>query len=115
MTIYNIIMALLVLVAIAGLLAIFLRPDPLAEVELEEEEDQFTLEFLVNALLHYVNDYQNLNVEELDMNKQNIEKIQRDKEKLEAAIKSCPYGDKDSKKYLKELTKQVLTTQFGIN
>lgn len=115
MTIYNVIMAVLVITAIVVGLFLFLRPDPLANSEVEEKEDVFSLDYLIHGILHYVDDYQNLNVEELDMNKLNIEKIERDKAKLEGAIKNCAFGDKDSKKYLLELIMQALTTKFDVS
>lgn len=114
MSFYSVIMIVFILAGIAGVLIAFLRPDPLADLEVKEEIDVFDLGYLIKSTLEYVNDYQNLNVEELDMNKQNIEKIAREQDTINSAEAMCAYGDKDSKHFLKEFVKTALTKNFGV-
>ena len=114
MSFYSVIMIVFILAGIAGVLIAFLRPDPLADLEVKEEIDIFDLDYLTKSILEYVNDYQNLNVEELDMNKQNIEKIAREQDTINSAEAMCAYGDKDSKHFLKEFAKTALTKNFGV-
>ena len=105
MSFYSVIMIVFILAGIAGVLIAFLRPDPLADLEVKEEIDIFDLDYLTKSILEYVNDYQNLNVEELDRNKQNIEKIAREQDTINSAEAMSAYGDKDSKHFLKEFAK----------
>lgn len=114
MSLYQIIMMVIVIIAIIVVLVTFLKPDPLADLDVEEEVDTFSLDYLVHAMLSYVNEYQNLNVESLDSNKRTIEKIERDQNSINSATKVCSFGDRDSKFFLRELTKQALIKNFGI-
>ena len=114
MSLYQVVMMAIIIIAIIIFLIIFFRPDPSVEV-VTEEEDKLTTDYLVRAMLDYVGEYQNLNVESLDANRSTIEKIKRDQESINKATKNCSFGDRDSKLFLRELTKQALIKNFGIN
>lgn len=108
MTLYNVIMFLIVLVATVVGLFIYLKPDPLAG-EIEEEEDKFSYEYLLTRVREEFNHYKKLNVAELDLNKAQSDKIERDKKQLNSALRTCYLGDLNSKRYVKEFIKQLLT------
>lgn len=115
MTIYHIIMMALIVTAVGAVLFVFLRPDSLSVLDDEAPVDIFSIDYLTTAVLEYTNNYQNMNVDELDMNKQTIEKIAKEQETITEAISLCAFGDKDSKHFLKELIKSTLTKNYEIS
>lgn len=115
MTVYNVIMLLLVVAVIITVLVAFLKPGSHEDIDDDEvEEDPFSVSSLVKGMLSYVNEHQNLNVEDLNFNRRYIEKILRDQDSIDAAIKTCAFGDRDAKRYMRELVKQKLVSEFDI-
>lgn len=114
MTLYNVIMFLVVAASIVAAVLIYFKPDPLAG-ELDSEEDHFSLEYLTQHTKEQVNDFLKLNVAELDMNKTQSDRIEANKKMLRKAMNTCYVGDSNSKGYVKEYIKQVLTGILGIS
>ena len=114
MSLYNIIMVILVLAVFSVFLFIFLRPDASAGV-LEEEEDIYSLSYLLNGVKDSFDDFLKLNVSELNLNKMQSEKIDISKKELQVAKRTCAVGDKDAKNAIKEFIKQTLVGSLTIN
>lgn len=114
MNAYNIIMSAVIIIAIFVVLYYFMKPDPLAELEVSEQIDPFSLQALTVSVKDYFGEYDKLNVSELNMNKAQSDKVESDKRKLSRARKTCCYGDTGSKYFVKEKIKKVLIEVLGV-
>ena len=54
MSFYSVIMIVFILAGIAGVLIAFLRPDPLADLEVKEEIDIFDLDYLTKPVFYFL-------------------------------------------------------------
>ena len=88
MNAYNIIMLAVIIFAIFVILYYFMKPDPLAELEMGEQVDPYSLQALTNSVKDYFGEYDKLNVSELNMNKAQSDKVESDKRKFSRARKT---------------------------
>lgn len=114
MTMVNVVLILALLIAIIVGFLIFIKPDPLAGSLDDVEEDKFSIDYLIMRTKEEFNFFLKLNVVELDLNKAQSDKIEKNKKRLSMALRTCYLGDYDSKCYVKEFIKQLLIGTLGI-
>lgn len=77
-------------------------------------EDTFALDYLTNGIKESFNTILKTNVAELNLNKIESEKSERNKSKLRKALRTCSYGDMGAKEYIKEYIKELLQKKFAV-
>ena len=77
---------------------------------IEDEEDDLTLRFLTRAVSESFADTLKRNLKDMNLSRAEFEKQEKKKNELRAALKEAAYGNRDSKKTVKQYIIQLLTT-----
>ncbi len=81
----------------------------------QPDNDRFQME----AILHFVrdafNDILKTNLYEMSISREEFEKRLHNKNQLRKALKTCTYGDTNSKNYIKDFIKDILVKSYGMD
>lgn len=81
----------------------------------EEDSTLYHLNWLITGIKDCINDIQNTNVADLNLNKNETNKREKQKLRLQKALRNCCFGDLGEKEYVKEYIKELLQKNFNIN
>lgn len=77
--------------------------------------DEYSIEYLEQGMKETFNKILKTNVAELNLNKNETEKRERNKSELRKALRNSSYGDIGAKEFVKDYIKDLLQKKFGIN
>lgn len=86
--------------------------------EKEKEVEDFSLYHINNlkkGIKECINELQNTNVADLNLNKVETKKREKQKLRLQKALRNCCFGDLGEKEFVKEYIKELLQKNFNIN
>lgn len=77
-------------------------------------EDEFSIEFLTEAVKDYFNNVLRTNFYRMQLSKEEYIKQSKRREQLRKSLKTCIYGDINSKNYIKAFIKDILLKECSI-
>lgn len=112
----NIIFILLILIVLGGVIAFAFKPSSaLKKEELFEDDAILRLDDLVIEVKNQFNAMLKVNLFEMNLTKREFDKRMKNKATLRANLKSCAYGDMDSKSAIKDYIRDILIRQIKID
>ncbi|PKM51611.1 MAG: pilus assembly protein CpaF [Firmicutes bacterium HGW-Firmicutes-7] len=81
----------------------------------EIEEDKYCMDQLIDFIKNKFNDILKTNLHEMNLSKEEFEKRMKNRAQLRKALKTCSYGDVNSKNYIKSFIRDILVNLYGIN
>ena len=112
--VFNVIMIILLLLVVAGFIYMVAH----TKDDYEEESigiSQYSIEYLANGISDTFNNILKTNVADLNLNRYETEKREKNKSRLRIALRSCSHGEQGSKEFVKEYIKDILMKEFNIN
>ena len=109
----NLILILLLVAIGVGGIAYFLRKEQMMEVP-EIYEDKFSLQYLVGQVNETINQVMKTNTAELNLNRFETLKAEKNKTMLRRALHSCVFGDISAKDYVKDYIADLIQKQLDI-
>lgn len=109
----NLILILLLIAIGVGGIAYFLRKEQMMEVP-EIYEDKFSLQYLVGQVNETINQVMKTNTAELNLNRFETLKAEKNKTMLRRALHSCVFGDISAKDYVKDYIADLIQKQLDI-
>ncbi len=107
-----VIIALLILTALI-LVYRFIRRDYTTPAEIED--NKYAMDNLVAGVKKAFEDILNKNVSELNLNKTETLKREKNKILIRKSLRYCSYGDLGAKEFVKDYIKDILHKKFGVN
>jgi len=104
------IVSILLLLIILKLFGVFNGGKQVAEVR----EDLYSIEFLTASVKDYFNNVLRTNFYRMRLSKEEYIKQSKRREQLRKSLKTCIYGDINSKNYIKAFIKDILLKEFNI-
>lgn len=111
----NNIIIIFILVGFVVFLIIHFRLNKIKEEDYMIDEDIYSVDFITNQVRKYFNDILNKNFYNMDLTKMEFEKQVKKRKQLRKSLKTCVYGDINSKKYIKEYIKDYLLKVYDLN
>jgi len=109
----NMIAIVMILVVIAMVVYFAIKQDLILEES--DYEDEYVIDSIVNVIKDTFNNILNNNISELNLNKDESLKRERQKSRLSKALRSCSFGDIGEKEYVKDYIKDLLQKNFRID
>lgn len=81
----------------------------------EIDEDKYCIEQIINFIKNKFNDILKTNLFEMNLSRDEFEKRMKNRAQLRKALKTCSYGDVNSKNYIKSFIRDILVNLYGIN
>lgn len=117
MTITNLLLSLVVLVA--GLSAIFyyIKKKKTQEVEnvIQVDDKTYTLDVMKEFVKKRLDEITKVNLYDIGLSEEELKRRKNKKYELKKALKGCTYGDVNDKKYVKELIYDLLSSEYGVD
>ena len=117
MTITNILLTLIVIVA--GFFAVFyyIKKRKNAEVEnpINVDDKTYTLDVMKEFVKRRLDEITKVNLYDIGLSEEELKRRKNKKYELKKALKGCTYGDVNDKKYVKELIYDLLSTEYGVD
>lgn len=117
MTITNLLLSLVVLVA--GLSAIFyyIKKKRTEEVEnvIQVDDKTYTLDVMKEFVKKRLDEITKVNLYDIGLSEEELKRRKNKKYELKKALKGCTYGDVNDKKYVKELIYDLLSSEYGVD
>ncbi len=117
MTITNILLTLIVIVA--GFFAVFyyIKKRKNAEVEnpINIDDKTYTLDVMKEFVKRRLDEITKVNLYDIGLSEEELKRRKNKKYELKKALKGCTYGDVNDKKYVKELIYDLLSTEYGVD
>lgn len=88
------------------------------DIEIEEqniEVDEFSLSYLSEAIKTLFNEIVNQNIQDLYLNRKEALKREKQKARLNKALRSCTHGNIGEKEFIKDYIKELLQNHLKIN
>lgn len=79
------------------------------------DEDKYDIEILIEFVKNKFNDILKTNLYEMNLSKEEFNKLLKNRTKLRNALKTCGYGDLNAKNYIKSFIRDILVNLYGIN
>lgn len=108
-----VLIAVLIIMVLIFLYVMFHNSDTYIEETVDNKV--YSIEYLAAGIKAYFNGILKANVADLNLNKYETEKRERNKSKLRVAIRSCSHGNIGSKEFIKEHIKDILQKRLKIN
>ena len=109
---------LLIAAIITGILCfciLYYRKNSIAPSQLPQDEERFD----IGAILHFVreafNDILKTNLYDMNISREEFDKRLRNRNQLRKALKTCTYGDMNSKSYIRDFIKDILVKSYAID
>ena len=117
MTITNILLTLIVIVA--GFFAVFyyIKKRKNAEVEnpINIDDKTYTLDVMKEFVKRTLDEITKVILYDIGLSEEELKRRKNKKYELKKALKGCTYGDVNDKKYVKELIYDLLSTEYGVD
>lgn len=117
MTITNLLLSLVVLVA--GLSAVFyyIKKKKTQEVEnvIQVDDKTYTLDVMKEFVKKRLDEITKVNLYDIGLSEEELKRRKNKKYELKKALKGCTYGDVNDKKYVKELIYDLLSSEYGVD
>ena len=116
MTISNIMLSLIVLIAAVFLILNFIKKKKNEEVEdkIEVDEKTYTLDKMTEFVKKRLDEITKINLYDIGLSEEELKRRKNKKYELKKALKGCTYGDINDKKYVKELIYDLLYKEYGV-
>ncbi len=116
MTISNIMLSLIVLIAAVFLVLNFIKKKKNEEVEdkIEVDEKTYTLDKMTEFVKKRLDEITKINLYDIGLSEEELKRRKNKKYELKKALKGCTYGDINDKKYVKELIYDLLYKEYGV-
>ena len=117
MTITNILLTLVVLVAAGSGIYYFLKNKREAPTEnvIDVDDKTYTLEKMQEFVKRRLDEITKVNLYDIGLSEEELKRRKNKKYELKKALKGCTYGDVNDKKYVKELIFDLLSKEYGVN
>jgi len=107
---------LLTLITVFALLTVYFIFKKDVDIEEENiEEDLYSLSYLSKGIRILFNDILNQNINELYLSKKETQKREKQKARLNQALRSCAQGNLGEKEFVKDYIKELLQNHLSIN
>ena len=116
MTITNIVLTLVVLVAAGYLLYYIVKKKQNAQVEevVNVDDKTYTIEMMTEFVKKRLDEITKVNLYDIGLSEEELKRRKNKKYELKKALKGCTYGDVNDKKYVKELIFDLLQNEYGV-
>lgn len=109
----------LIFVVLVGFALIVIRSlkknkESAEEEDIAVDDKLFTIEVLVQYIKQRLDEITKVNLYDIGLSEEELERRKNKKYELKKALKGCTYGDVNDKKYVKELISDLLYTEYGL-
>ena len=117
MTIANILLTLVVLVAAGTAVFYFIKKKKEAptETKMDVDDKTYTLEKMREFVKRRLDEITKVNLYDIGLSEEELKRRKNKKYELKKDLKGCTYGDVNDKKYVKELIFDLLSKEYGVN
>ena len=117
MTIVNILLTLVVLVAAGAAISYYIKKKKEAPTEgaINVDDKTYTLEKMQEFVKRRLDEITKVNLYDIGLSEEELKRRKNKKYELKKALKGCTYGDVNDKKYVKELIFDLLSKEYGVN
>jgi len=116
MTITNIVLTLIVLIAAGYTIYYILKRKKNAQVEdvVNVDDKTYTIDMMVEYVKKRLDEITKINLYDIGLSEEELKRRKNKKYELKKALKGCTYGDVNDKKYVKELMFDILQREYGV-
>ena len=117
MSIVNILLTVVVLVAAIGAIVYYTKKkdkEPVEE-EIVKEDKTYDLEQMQDFVKKRLDEITKVNLYDIGLSEEELKRRKNKKYELKKALKGCTYGDVNDKKYVKELIYDLLAKEYDVN
>lgn len=116
----NEIMIVLIICILVVLCVVYWRYHHADPSQTHDDEDRFQIDYILLSVKEAFNDILKTNLYEMNMTKEEFDKRVHSRNQLRKALKTCTYGDLNSKNYIKDYIRDILVKschidEFNIN
>ena len=117
MTIANILLTLVVLVAAGAGIMYFLKKKKEAptDTKMDVDDKTYTIEKMQQFIKKRLDEITKVNLYDIGLSEEELKRRKNKKYELKKALKGCTYGDVNDKKYVKELIYDLLAKEYDVN
>ena len=117
MSITNVMLIFVVLVAVIVLIAHSIKKnrDEIVEQAVEIDDKTYTLEKMIKFVKKRLDEITKINLYDIGLSEEELKRRKNKKYELKKALKGCTYGDVNDKKYVKELIYDLLSKEYGVD
>ena len=117
MTIANILLTLVVLVAAgAGIMYFFKKKkEAPTDTKMDVDDKTYTIEKMQQFIKKRLDEITKVNLYDIGLSEEELKRRKNKKYELKKALKGCTYGDVNDKKYVKELIYDLLAKEYDVN
>ena len=117
MTITNIVLILVVLIAAGYMVFYIIKKKKTAEVEetIDVDDKTYTIEKMTEFVKKRLDEITKINLYDIGLSEEELKRRKNKKYELKKALKGCTYGDVNDKKYVKELIFDLLAKEYGVD
>ena len=117
MTIANILLTLVVLVAAGAGIMYFLKKKKEAptDTNMDVDDKTYTIEKMQQFIKKRLDEITKVNLYDIGLSEEELKRRKNKKYELKKALKGCTYGDVNDKKYVKELIYDLLAKEYNVN
>lgn len=117
MTIANILLTLVVLVAAgAGIIYFFKKKkEAPTDTKMNVDDKTYTIEKMQQFIKKRLDEITKVNLYDIGLSEEELKRRKNKKYELKKALKGCTYGDVNDKKYVKELIYDLLAKEYNVN
>ncbi|NLN65542.1 MAG: Flp pilus assembly complex ATPase component TadA [Clostridiaceae bacterium] len=105
----------LILSALVMFCVMYYRHNRATLVDSHPDEERYSLGTILQFVREAFNDILKTNLYEMSITKEEFEKRVHNKNQLRKALKTCTYGDMNSKNYIKDFIKDILVNRYQID
>ena len=116
MTITNIVLILIVLIA-AGFAVYYIikkKQDAQVEAVVDVDDKTYTIEMMIEFVKKRLDEITKINLYDIGLSEEELKRRKNKKYELKKALKGCTYGDVNDKRYVKELIFDLLQKEYGV-
>jgi pilus assembly protein CpaF len=110
----EILIALIIVISIIFII-LYIRHNHSAMRYVQPDEDRFNIGTILNFIKDAFNEILKTNLYEMNITREEFEKRIHNKNQLRKALKTCTYGDINSKNYIKDFIKDILVKSYEID
>ena len=116
MTITNIVLTLIVLIAAGYTIYYILKRKKNAQVEevVNIDDKTYTIDMMIEFVKKRLDEITKVNLYDIGLSEEELKRRKNKKYELKKALKGCTYGDVNDKKYVKELMFDILQREYGV-
>jgi pilus assembly protein CpaF len=117
MTITNVMLIFVVLVAVIALIvrSIKKNKEEVVDEVVEVDDKTYTLEKMIAFVKKRLDEITKINLYDIGLSEEELKRRKAKKYELKKALKGCTYGDVNDKKYVKELIYDLLSKEYGVD